>query len=361
MAKISFLVPDITLKGGLERFVANSCFALSGWHEIEIISIFKSNSVVLYDIPVGVKVTYLSGKRFAWHYRLLSLYFLMRSKRYIDELSDVIISTSPFIAIILLLLNKRLGLKMIASEHSTYDAHKGYVAGLRTLMYKHVRHIVTQTDSGVAAFRADGMLALKIPNSVANFTSPLQWHEKSIENQPQYNILTVGRFEKVKQHAHLIKAVKQVKCSRSISLRFLLVGSGPLYHEYIDLIAKENVGNSIEIIHSTPDIFKYYEKAHVFVMCSESEAFPMTVIEALSFGIPVVSYSGLIGPAEIIQDGREGFFAKQDDIDDLASCISRAVENPLNYSLLSQNAVESAKRYSEDNVSKIWNDLFKQY
>jgi len=252
-------------------------------------------------------------------------------------------------------------MKIIASEHSTYSAHKSYMVALRSRIYRHLKHIVTQTDDGVEAFRADGLFALKIPNSVANFTSPLQWHAKSIENQQECTVLAVGRFEKVKQHAHLIKAIRRVKCSRLISLRFVLVGSGPLYQDYMDLIKQEQVTESIEIVHSTPEIFKYYEKAHLFVMCSESEAFPMTVIEALSFGVPVVSYGGLIGPAEIIREGREGFFANQNDIEALAVSISRALECPKNYAVLSRNAVESAKRFSDDIVSKRWNDLFKQY
>jgi len=104
VTKITFLVPDITLKGGVERFVANSCSALSSQNKIEIISIFKSNTSILYDIPSEIKITYLSKLRFAWHYRISSIWLLMWNKSYINNNSDVIISTSPYIAIILTFL-----------------------------------------------------------------------------------------------------------------------------------------------------------------------------------------------------------------------------------------------------------------
>lgn len=355
--EIYFLVLDITLKGGIERFVANMAKMLNAkGFKVTIYSIHKSNSRPLYEIPCEVEIFYLTSFNFrSVFYKITTIIGLIRLALLSSSFgkSFYLISTQPITTIFISWFIPNLMRNIIASEHSTYQSHGWLISKLRLLCYKKVRCIITQTKDGIEQFHQAGLRAVQIPNSCTDFSDPRQWNNFPRPSPRRFICLSVGRFEGVKQLDHYIEMAKIVhqKCP---DILFELVGSGPLESQLLGCIKKSGLDNVFKIHPPTPSVNDFYCKSHVYVITSASEAFPMTMLEALSFGLPVLSYDKLVGPKEIIQDGFNGYLCSQNNPEALAAKVVAIYQSPSSLQTLSIGAVESSLDFHENKIAQKW-------
>lgn len=107
---------------------------------------------------------------------------------------------------------------------------------------------------------------------------------------------------------------------------------------------------------TTPD--QEYLKSSIFVASSRYEGFSLVIAEALTFGVPSVSFDCEWGPGELIQDQYNGFLIVQNDIRQLADRICYLIEHPEERKVMSLHAKERSRNYDPDIVMKQWDDLF---
>jgi glycosyltransferase involved in cell wall biosynthesis len=98
----------------------------------------------------------------------------------------------------------------------------------------------------------------------------------------------------------------------------------------------------------------------LYVMSSQTECFPMVLLEAMSCGIPCVSFDCPTGPRNIITDGKDGLLAEQDNVVGLADKIIYLIENPDILKIMGESAKENIKRFSSGIVMEKWQKLFKK-
>ena len=80
----------------------------------------------------------------------------------------------------------------------------------------------------------------------------------------------------------------------------------------------------------------------------------------MSYGVPVVSFDCPTGPAELIEDGVNGFLVPLGDIQGAADRVRQLVANPELAVNLGRAAAETAERYSEESVGNLWRSLVRQ-
>ena len=80
----------------------------------------------------------------------------------------------------------------------------------------------------------------------------------------------------------------------------------------------------------------------------------MTMIEALSYGVPVISYDALVGPKEIIQHGHNGFLCKQNSPEDLAARVLAIYQKPGLYQDLTSHALQSVQAFHSYAILQQW-------
>lgn len=358
---ISFITLDLTLRGGIERFVANMSEIFANQDiEVSIYSLHKSHDQSLYKISKKVKIIYLSDfKYYPRLYKFTSilsciklLFILSKNKNH-----QIFISTFPIITIILAFLKKSFLSNVIASEHSTYLAHNKIVRTLRLWAYKYVLCVVTQTNDGMEKFSDAGIRCRIIPNPATDFNDLRQWSfDDQVLNLDSFRCLSVARFEEVKQLDHYIEVARIVHKAIP-EARFTLIGSGPLELKLRQLIEKYRLSDVFEILPPTPDVNKYYASSHVYLITSSSEAFPMTLIEALSFGLPVISYDGLVGPIEIIQNGCNGYLCQQNNPQAIAKHIHELYLNQHVRKEMRRKALDSSFLFSPNKILEKWADI----
>ena len=76
-------------------------------------------------------------------------------------------------------------------------------------------------------------------------------------------------------------------------------------------------------------------------------------------GLPVVSFACLCGPRDIIEDGKNGLLVEEGDVEGLAAAMQKLMEDDALRAKMSARALEVTQIYSEENVMKQWENLFK--
>ena len=113
---------------------------------------------------------------------------------------------------------------------------------------------------------------------------------------------------------------------------------------------KEKCQDTCHCMPVTEDIATEYGKSSIFVMSSRYEGMPLALIEAMSSGLACVSYNCPNGPSDIINDGIDGFLARNGDIDDLATKMEDLMRDESLRKEMGIAAKQNIERYSPDAI-----------
>ena len=133
-------------------------------------------------------------------------------------------------------------------------------------------------------------------------------------------IRSVGRFVKVKRFELFLDAAALV-LKRYPQVQFSLLGDGPDR----DLLTRRadalGIGHRIRLVRPMTNPQSYFASLDVFVNTSEHEGLPLSVLEAMAHGVPLVA-SMVGGIPEIVRNSTEGILVASDQPEDFASAIS---------------------------------------
>lgn len=170
-------------------------------------------------------------------------------------------------------------------------------------------------------------------------------------NDAGKRILFVGRLHQVKGVRYLLQAMKIVH-KKMHDVQLILVGDGEEreHLEFLtaDLAIKECVEFAGKVPHEKVQV--YMNQAEVFVLPSLSEGFPVTIIEAMACGLPIVA-TRVRGVSEIIEDGINGYLVDPKDPVQIARALLKILDNEYLRKEMSSNNREEAKKYSWDEIA----------
>lgn len=107
------------------------------------------------------------------------------------------------------------------------------------------------------------------------------------------------------------------------------------------------------------DVYAKYLESSIFVLSSRHEGFGVVLAEAMSVGVPCVSFDCPCGPRDIIRDGEDGILVERDNIEKLAEGICCLIENETLRKQYGCSARKNATRYLESNIMDKWIQLFE--
>ncbi len=150
-------------------------------------------------------------------------------------------------------------------------------------------------------------------------------------NEP-VRFLFVGRMIELKGLPHLLRATQLLKRRLGHERHFEVcaVGDGPDRTRYEQLAQELGLDDRVDFVRHVPydQVWQYYARAHVFVLPTLQDNWPLVVPEAMSMGLPVLlsKYAGS-GP-DLIREGENGYTFDPEDHQALASCMERYVRTP---------------------------------
>jgi glycosyltransferase involved in cell wall biosynthesis len=125
-------------------------------------------------------------------------------------------------------------------------------------------------------------------------------------------------------------------------------------------IKEKHLDESILMHEPINNIQDKYLESSLCVLSSRYEGFSLTIIEAMSCGVPVVSFDSPYGPRNIIHHDEDGLLVEYLNVEAMADSICRLIEDEALRKELGTNARKNVLRFSRENVMKQWEDLFNQ-
>ena len=92
-------------------------------------------------------------------------------------------------------------------------------------------------------------------------------------------------------------------------------------------------------------------------MTSRFEGLPMTLLETKPYKLPIVSFKCKTGPAEVVEDGVNGYLIEDGDINAMAKAIEELIKNQKRRREFSKNALKNAEKFDYNNIIKSWHKL----
>lgn len=136
----------------------------------------------------------------------------------------------------------------------------------------------------------------------------------------------VARLSEEKRHKDLLLVLPSL-LKLFPKLQLLIVGTGPLDQELRNLAGQLNISSSIEFTGYTDDLAAQLQRMDLFVLPSRTEGLPISIIEAMVMGLPVVA-TDVGGVAEVVVDGETGILVPARQPEKLAAAIAGLLSNP---------------------------------
>ena len=128
---------------------------------------------------------------------------------------------------------------------------------------------------------------------------------------------------------------------------------------YIKIVDKYNMGGTVHLMSATNDIAQEFSKSSLYVMSSRYEGFGLVLAEAMSCGLPCVSFDCPYGPREIIKDGEDGLLAINQDVEDLSHKMARLMSDDKLRQAMGEQAIRNIARYEPRVIMNQWINLFE--
>lgn len=172
-------------------------------------------------------------------------------------------------------------------------------------------------------------------------------------------VIAVGRLDYQKGFDRLIDVWKTVSDSGvAAGWRLDIFGQGEWKERLQDMIEGYGLADSVSVNPPVKDIGKEYARSSVLVMTSHYEGLPMVMLEAMSAGIPVVSFDCKCGPKDLIRDGENGFLIKDGDITAMADALAGIISDSDLRRRMSACARDVSEEYSQERIMDAWVHLF---
>lgn len=346
--KIAILINSMT-NGGAEKVACNvAAEMVRVGLDVELFLLEKDD---FYTPPVNVQVTYLSNQteKESGLVKFLSLFlFAVKIKRLTAERGITVVQSHMYRSNFVNTLAKVFGSKHKSQvvNHGLVSRNLGrgiygfVVVWLVKLLYKRADQCVlvsNEMQSDLAKYvDTSNTLVINNPfdiNGIQSLsTMPISPAEFIFKPEKKY-LICAGRLIKLKRFDVIIKSLTYL----GDKVDLIILGDGDQRDSLVALSNKLGLTERVHFIGNVENPFKYFKNCDIFVLSSETEGFPMVLIEAMACELVIIASDCKSGPREILdaEDGSlmDSCFEKTDygiltEIGD-PKCLAKAISTLL--------------------------------
>lgn len=349
--------------GGAERVAALLC---NHWirrgHEVLLVPTFSGRGECLYPLDARVRLEYLADRvsttrKTPWSMvrRLHAMRAMVQAHR-----ADVVVSFLSNVNVAALLATRGLGVPVVVSEriYPPLMAIGPIWPRLRRWVYPWASTVVMQTQRGLAWLQQDSPTSqgCVVPNPCLY---PLPESEPCVEPgsivlRSRHILLTVGRLEFQKHFSLLIDAFANLS-ARFPEWDLVILGEGSERATLEKQIDTQELVGRVHLPGRVGNPASWYRRADLYAMSSRFEGFPNTLMEAMAYGVPAVSFDCDTGPADLIEDGVNGYLIPPaGGTDGLAKKLADLMTDDSLRGAMGEQAKAVRERYSIERVGEQW-------
>ena len=287
---------------------------------------------------------------------IIKLYKYYKNK---NNRPDVIISFMTQTSLSVILVAKLLGIKVIASEHTSHirtSTHKGVVNFTRKYIYRLANYVTILTKFDKEFYKKHGANAVVLPNpcSFKKINTPKENKDKII--------LAVGALHKyhIKGFDNLLPIVQPI-LHKHKDWKLMIVGETKNEgYPFLKNLAKDlKIENQVIFTGLRNDVKDIMANSEIFVLSSRNEGLPMVLLEAMSQDMCCIAFDCISGPSDIITNNVNGILIENQNYTEMTKVLTHLIETPELRLKLSSKANTITAKFNEDLICDKWEDLIK--
>ena len=373
--KLVYIFSSFAAKGGTERIFCDKMNWLAevAGYEIVFVTYEQGNHPFAYPLSNKIRHVDLNTRFFTTSTmpllkRIRSIFtlprlFKHRLQELLDEIQpDVVVSTTYALPLLREILSQPY--RHVVESHVCYYqlllqkkfTHISWldrkIARHLLEMLKRCEKVVVLTHKDAACWKGNDNIEV-IHNVVTNYPEKIT----DVADRPK-RIIAVGRLHAQKGFDLLIQSW-QLIAARHPDWQLVVYGHGGDLQKLQQQLEKAGLTSSMTFAGATDNIYKEYQNSAFYVMSSRYEGWGLVLVEAMSCGLPCVSFDCPYGPSDIIRDGEDGFLVENGNIQQLAEKMELLINNKELRERLGVRARLNAARFTSDNIMPQWTKLFE--
>lgn len=344
--KILFLEGDMSRRGGTERMTAWLASVLCSSHEVHILSLNLHAGEVFFSLAEQVRHAAVHpGKTWAK---------IKEIRRYIKENGiETVINVDTGMGYIGIFAAMGTKASVITWEHSNYynNWNSHVFPYLRRFAARHSGAMVVLTEQDKRNYTEN--IRRCVPVTV--IPNPAERHEYTYDTRSK-TILSAGLLGKIKRFELIVPIAEKVFAKHPDWI-WLLCGDGPERENLENAVQNTGLADKIRLVGSVSDMEAQYRSAAMYVLTSEMEGLPMVLLEAKSYGLPIVSFDIQTGPSDIVRDEVNGYLVESGNTDEMAEKICELIEDAELRKRFSDNAAMDKDKFDEERIMEKWEKL----
>lgn len=316
-------------------------------YEVVVVTVNQNNAPVVYPPKNEFKLIDLNLKGINQHHFKELYRFTGIIKKILNrESPDLLITTLTGIpSLILPLLKPKV--KKVLEVHSSGALSVTSQWKYKWTFLKRYHKVVLLNEDEKKYYQLDNLLV--IPNFITVGDSVVNYENR------EKRVIAAGRIHAEKQYDHLIKIWEKIY-KKFPEWKVDIYGNGDVnllkgYQKYI----KDHKITGIEFHKATDNLEVELMKSSVLSLTSETECFPMILLESKKCVLPVISYDSPNGPRHIIKD--DGILVMNGNIEEFAEELERILLDEEYRKKLANNAVRNVHAFTAKEIIQKWNQL----
>lgn len=355
--KIIQVMPNFALAGA-EIMCENLVYGLKKQGvEVVIVSLFDDHSVITERLEKqGIKIIYLN-KKLGMDFSIIR----KLCKVFKQEKPDVIhthrYATEYAIpAAVLAGVKKR-----VHTVHNVAQKENGRLGRFLNRCFFKINHVVPVALSAIVQESIEKEYKIKKEKIPVVFNgidlSKCLPKTEYATTDNTLKILHIGRFMQQKNHQGLIEAfsIFHEKFPKSV---LQLIGEGDLRGEIEKMVAEKGLKDAVEFLGLQDNVYGYLHDADMFTLPSLYEGIPMTLIEAMGTGLPIVA-TKVGGVPDMLVDGESAILTDV-DTEKIAKAFLELAEDQEKRKLLGESAKKAAVPFSAETMAEEYLKIYKK-
>lgn len=357
MKKICFLSGDMSRSGGTERvlaIIANELCKKEDLFEIHILSTVNENMTSFFPLNKRIKQSRILNDK-ALNFKKQYFKVVKGIRNYVKKNNiDVFIDVEVISSIFSIPATRFTSTKHIAWEHFNFYENNG--SSLRALARKidakFSDYIITLTEED----KNNYLNNLKIIGKIDYIYNPMEIKEVKKCSLHSKQIVSVGRLTYQKGFDMLIDVAKDV-LEKNKEYKWLILGDGEDKDRLQEKINKYNLQDRLILKGKVSNVEDYYKNSSLYVMTSRFEGLPMTLLEAKSYKMPIVSFDCPTGPSEIIRNNINGYLVKANDIKEMSNKVNSVLLDDKKLKKFSDKAELDIDKFNINSIINKWTNI----
>jgi glycosyltransferase involved in cell wall biosynthesis len=263
---------------------------------------------------------------------------------------DIVLGIGNYPSLVLSLVFTNPNIRKIGCMHLSINAIPVFWRFMARLFFSRLEMLVSLTQFDVERLKKLNSKICVIPNSTS-------FHTEKYASLDDKVVLALGRFDDEKDFETMIQLFG-LFCNERNDWILKIRGAGPLKEQLDNLVIEKKLTDNVFILPPTRDVEAEYLSSSIVLLTSKYEGLPMVLIEAQTFGIPVISFDCETGPAEIIQDGVSGYLIDPNKKEELVTKLIELTSNESIRKEMGKKAKLNSERFSENAIVDQWIKLF---